>query len=234
MSDYTYLGSELELFARARHWKSYWASRLRRVIRGAVLEVGAGTGANSVILADGKQSRWVCLEPDAKLAAIIEAHETDSCAGQLEVRCGTIGALAASEAFDTILYIDVLEHIEDDMAELERAGNHLTPGGRLIVLSPAHGWLYSRFDEAIGHFRRYTARTLTALTPAGLKVITTFYFDSAGLAASAANRFILRQALPNARQIHCWDTWMVPCSRILDPLSAYCFGKSVICVWERT
>ena len=56
--------------------------------------------------------------------------------------------------YDTILYIDVLEHIEDDYAEIKHAMGLLTSGGRIIIVSPAHNWLYNPCDKAVGHFRR--------------------------------------------------------------------------------
>ena len=233
MSEHTYVGCELELFAQAHHWKAYWASRLRSYIRGSVLEVGAGMGANTLLLRNGAQGRWLCLEPDPQLVAALHRKLAAPSNSQApEVRTGTVASLETAEVFDTILYIDVLEHIEQDRAELEQAAKHLAQGGRLIALSPAHEWLFSRFDEAIGHYRRYTARDLEALTPSNLRVVKSFYLDSVGLLASAANRFLLHQSLPNAQQIHWWDRMMVPCSRILDPLTGYRLGKSAICVWE--
>ena len=86
----------------------------------------------------------------------------------VELLTGTIAdILDRPQRFDAVLYIDVLEHIEDDRGELERATRLLREGGYLIVLSPAHQWLFSPFDEAIGHFRRYDRRSLGALQPAG-------------------------------------------------------------------
>ena len=234
MSEQTYIGGELELFARAQHWKAYWISQLRPYVRGAVLEVGAGIGANTLILRGDAAGPWVCLEPDPVLVARLKENLAGSPSGRdSEVRLGTIAALAPAEKFDTILYIDVLEHLEDDGEELDRAAAHLNAGGRIIALSPAHGWLFSEFDRSIGHHRRYTAAMLEALTPAELEVERAFYLDSVGLLASAANRFFLHQSLPNARQIRVWDDFMVPCSRFIDPLSAHCLGKSVVCVWRR-
>jgi len=234
MSEHTYRGGELELFARARNWKGYWISALRNHIHGSVLEVGAGMGANTPMLLSDANTRWVCLEPDPHLVAVLEqkiAAETNF--PTVEVRRGTIASLGSAEMFDTILYIDVLEHIEDDRQELEQASKHLAPGGHLIVLSPAYAWLFSPFDQAIGHYRRYNAHGLKELTPPQLRVTESIYLDSVGLLASAANRFFLKQSLPNARQIFWWDTCLVRCSRILDPLTAYRFGKSVVCIWER-
>ena len=100
------------------------------------------------------------------------------------------------------------------------------------MLSPAHGWLFSPFDHAIGHCRRYTKRMLRKLTATNLNVACAFYLDSVGLLASAANRVLLRQSMPRAGQLRVWDNCMVPCSRVLDALTAYRFGKSVVCIWE--
>jgi len=234
MNDHTYVGGELELFAQANHWKRYWISRLRPFLQGSVLEVGAGIGTNTLLLRNGSEKRWVCLEPDPRLAAALHDKLTASAACRTsEVRTGTIASLSPDECFDSILYIDVLEHIEDDHRELREASRHLHPGGHLIVLSPAHAWLFSAFDQAIGHCRRYTADGLAATAPGDLRLAKSFYLDSVGLLASAANRVLLRQSLPNARQINLWDGFMVPCSKVLDPLTGYRVGKSVVCVWER-
>ena len=113
MSNDTYAGGELELFARAQHWKDYWISRLRPYIGSSVLEVGAGIGANTLLLRTGAESRWVCLEPDPQLAgraeeAIAEAGMnggTDVPGGArctAEVRIGTVGSLEPEEFFDTM------------------------------------------------------------------------------------------------------------------------------------
>ncbi len=238
MNSHTYVGGELDLFAQAQRWKGYWISRVRRYITGAVLEVGAGIGANTVLLRTGAEARWLCLEPDPRLAARLEntmaaAPGDGRAPSRLEARVGTVASLDLGDVFDTILYIDVLEHIENDRLELAAAARHLAPGGHMVVLSPAHSWLFSPFDQAIGHFRRYTAKELRLLTPSGLRVAKSFYLDSVGLLASVANRFMLHQNLPSARQIHCWDSLMVPCSRVLDPVTAYRFGKSVVCIWTR-
>ena len=234
MSEQAYIGGELKLFARAARWKNYWISQLRPFIHGAVLEVGAGIGANTLRLRSGSEQRWVCLEPDPQLAgALREQLAGTPLEATTEVVTGTVEELDPAEHFDSILYIDVLEHIEDDRGELGRAARLLAPAGHLIVLGPAHAWLFSKFDQAIGHFRRYSTSALGGLTPPGVRLVSAFYLDSVGLLASAANRLLLRQSLPSARQIQVWDRLMVPCSRLLDPLTGYRAGKSVVAVWER-
>ena len=69
MSDFAYQGEELYLFGEAIRWKRYWMSRIREFLEGDVLEVGAGIGTNTLLLCDKRYRRWVCLEPDATLAA---------------------------------------------------------------------------------------------------------------------------------------------------------------------
>lgn len=225
-----YQGSELDLFAAARRWKDYFAAAIRPYLRGAVLEVGAGIGTNTALLAPGRQGSWLCVEPDPGLADRIRGGLGDG--SPVAVRTGTLADLGCGERFDTILYLDVLEHIADDRGELERAANHLAAGGHLVILAPAHMWLYSPFDRAIGHFRRYTRRGLAAIMPPRLKKVELRYMDSVGLLASAANRFLLNQAAPGPSQIATWDGWMVPISRRLDPLLGGRVGKSVLGVWH--
>ena len=196
-----------------------------------MLEVGAGTGNNTArLMALGQHTGWTCLEPDAALAAALRDR-----VGPLGVQAavGTLQDLAPGDAYDTLVYADVLEHIEDDRGEVAEAVRRLRPGGRLVVLSPAHQALFSPFDDSVGHFRRYSARSIAALTPPGARLATVRYLDAVGLAASLAQRAVLRQAMPTAAQIQTWDRWMVPLSRRLDAVLGHRLGKSVLAMWER-
>ena len=228
MAELTYAGHELDLFAEARNWKSYWRARIASYVGGDVLEVGAGIGANTELLADLDYDHWTCLEPDAALAGRIRlpgrAHESLT---------GTLDDVEASRRFDALLYIDVLEHIEDDAAEMSRAAGRLRPNGCLIVLAPAHPFLFTPFDKAIGHYRRYTRGMLRAVAPAGVREERIEYLDSAGMLASLGNRLLLRQSMPTAGQIGAWDTMLVPQSKWLDRLTLGHIGKSVLGIWRK-
>ena len=226
---FKYAGSELELFEKARNWKAYWRSKIAGWVHGEVLEVGAGIGANTATLADLEFRRWTCLEPDAALAARIVLPP----GGRHESAVGTVADLPPAAKFDAILYIDVLEHIEDDRAEMARAAEHLKPGGALVVLAPAHPFLFTPFDAAIGHFRRYTRASLRAAAPANLRLEKIVYLDAAGLLASAGNRLLLQKSMPSEKQILAWDRLLVPLSQRIDPLFAGRLGKSVLGVWRR-
>ncbi len=225
-----YIGTELELFAAATRWKAYWASSVAPFVRGDVLEVGAGIGTNTRVLQNDTIRSWKCLEPDDALAA--KARDEVATLPKCQVVVGTTASPNLGR-FDSVLYIDVLEHIQDDRGELLRAAELLTPGGHLVVLAPAHQALYSEFDRAIGHFRRYDAKSLIAVGPASLALEKSFYLDSVGVLASFANHAFLKSERPTPAQIKTWDTFMVPLSRLLDPCLGRRVGKSVVGVWRR-
>jgi len=227
---FAYPGRELDTFAQARNWRKYWATALRSYIAGDVLEVGAGIGANTAHIHHSQVRSIHCLEPDPELAAQLRSAVRGT--PGVTVGVGTIGSVAG-RLFDTILYIDVLEHIEDDKSELARTVRLLRPGGRLIVLAPAHQALYSPFDEAIGHYRRYDRRSLIACSPPSCRLEKANYLDCVGVIASGVNRAVLKQTVPALWQIMLWDKYMIPISKALDPLLGYHLGKSVVAVWVR-
>ena len=233
--EFKYIGSELELFAEAVNWRRYWQQQVRPFLGRRVLEVGAGIGSITRDLCSAPVERWVAIEPDPAMAARLAAEaRTGRLPPMCEPRCCTAAMLRPDECFDSVLYIDVLEHIEDDRAEVERITQHLAPGGYLIVLAPAHQSLYTPFDAAIGHCRRYSMTGLLAVATEDVRLCRARYLDSVGLLASLANRILLRSAQPSRGQIQVWDRIMVRLSRRLDPLLGYRLGKSVLAVWRKT
>jgi 2-polyprenyl-3-methyl-5-hydroxy-6-metoxy-1,4-benzoquinol methylase len=231
LTERAYEGGELTLFARAVNWKAYLRRCFAPHLRGSVLEVGAGSGSNSLSLSGSSAAitRWTCLEPDPRLAEEIRARKLP-----VEVRVGLSSSLSTSDLFDTILYVDVLEHIEHDAAEAKRMASHLNAGGRLVVLAPAHQFLFSPFDKAVGHFRRYNKASLrAAMSGAGLRERELYYLDSVGLLASLANRLLMQQAMPTAGQISFWDGALVRASCLMDVILGFSLGKSVLGVWEK-
>ncbi len=225
-TQFQYVGSELAIFEKARKWKSYWRDEIAPYVRGDVLEVGAGIGANTKLLGQLGFDSWTALEPDLRLAAQIEPASS-----RHRTIVGTISDL--NERFDAVLYIDVLEHIEDDRTELMRAAERLRPAGTLIVLSPAHPFLFTPFDGAIGHYRRYTRSSLASAAPGCMRPLRIAYLDSVGMLASAGNRLLLNSAMPTERQILAWDRLLIPISRAIDRLFAGRVGKSVLGIWRR-
>ena len=233
-TDQAYIGQELTIFAHAINWKKYYTSIIRSYFGKHVLEVGAGIGATTKVMCDGTQKEWICLEPDLTLRTEIDRLVAE---GRLPACCQTRGGFVSDvlpeTRIDTMIYIDVLEHIENDRIELETASARLSSGGHLIVLSPAFNFLYSPFDKSIGHYRRYDRDMLFALTPSDCQVKKIIYLDSVGLATSLANRFLLSQVMPTVTQIKFWDTYLIPISRLVDRILGYGFGRSLLGIWVK-
>lgn len=227
---FQYQGEELHIFAHAKRWKAYWASYVAKWIRGDVLEVGAGLGANTVLLQSAAVRTWHCLEPDAELAA-----QLNSAIAGLPACTASTGTIRSLEnrQFDCILYLDVLEHIRQDREELAEASSLLRPEGHIVVLAPAHQYLFSSFDSSIGHYRRYNRKSLLACSPPECRLVAMVYLDCLGAFLSLANRFLLRQDIPTLEQILAWDRYIVPVSQALDPVFRYRIGKTILGVWIR-
>ncbi|MFL5772202.1 MAG: class I SAM-dependent methyltransferase [Flavisolibacter sp.] len=227
-----YKGNELELFQHAVNWKNYFGNYIRPHLHGSVLEVGAGIGATTKVLCDGSQKEWCCLEPDEEMFEILSKKivikELPSVCTAFQ---GTINDLPPGKMFDVILYIDVIEHIENDKSELFNAVKYLKSGGKLVILVPAHQELFTPFDKEIGHFRRYDEKSLEDVIPKEMKSISIKYLDSLGTFAVAVNKYILRQNYPSMNQVQFWDKWMIPASRIIDGIFRYRAGKSLLGIW---
>lgn len=228
-----YIGDELELFKNALNWKDYFSNKIAKSIHGDVLEVGAGIGINTKFLARNptKISSWTLIEPDEKLARQIKGNIAKLNIDNKTIINGTIKTVL-DKKFDTIIYIDVLEHIKESQKEIELAKKCLKPNGHLIILVPAYNFLFNTFDEKIGHYRRYNKKILLKEVNSKLTVVNLFYLDSVGFFASLMNKVILKKELPSLANISLWDNYMIPLSRLSDKLFLNSFGKSLIGVFR--
>lgn len=225
-----YIGSELDLFKDAIVWKKYFSSQINQYISGDVLEVGAGLGANSKFLINDKVISWTFLEPDHTLCNKIKINTTDINISKNVIN-GTIDSTNCT--FDTIIYIDVLEHIEDSMGEIDKIKTRLNKGGNLIILVPAYQYLFSDFDREIGHFRRYNKKVLKNEVKDKLVLVSSFYLDSIGVLASLVNKIFLKKAKITRSQVSFWDNYLVRISYLSDIIFFRKFGKSLIAIFTK-
>ena len=227
-----YIGNELELFEHAENWKKYYSNILKKYIIGRVVEVGAGLGGTTLFLFNKKVKNWVCLEPDPLLFKILNNKlNFNILNNEINTLNGNISLI--KEKKDTIIYIDVLEHIENDKNELENAYNLLADKGVILIVVPAFNFLYNNFDKAIGHYRRYTKKSILKIIPENIKIIQINYLDSLGFFSSLLNKYILKQEYPNLKQVLFWDKILIPFSKFLDILFNFSFGKSLIIVLQK-
>ena len=133
--------------------------------------------------------------------------------------------------YDSILYLDVLEHIENDHQEIIKAFNSLKDGGKLIINVPAFQHLYSNFDKDVKHFRRYSKKTLLNLIK-NLNYLSyeLKYYDSLGYILSLMSKLFTKNYKNNFnKKIKLWNS-LIPLSKILDTLIFHIFGKSLILI----
>ena len=219
-----YDGWELEYFDRAINFRNYQFDILKKYIKGIVAEVGPGNGS--------------FLKYYLPLAEQIDLYEPsnnfiDNLNKIKNQKTSIINNnfTQKDNAYNTILYLDVLEHIENDENELEIAFKSLKTGGALIINVPAFQHLYSQFDKDIDHFRRYSKNDLKKLTNkfkfSKTKLI---YYDSIGYFLSIGSKLITKNYLNNfENKIKIWDTLM-PISKIIDLIIFNSIGKSLIMI----
>jgi hypothetical protein len=226
-----YLGKELELFEKAKNWKLYFSSNIKPYISGEVIEVGAGIGGTIQFLINDNVTSWLCYEPDKNLFERLRRKNWKSRSIPIIFKNDVLER--SSKMADTILYIDVLEHIEKDKEEVKMAFSKLRNGGHLIILVPAFNYLFNEFDKSIGHFRRYDKGMIKELLPEKSSLLILKYLDSLGFLSSVANKLFLKQTYPKPAQIKFWDNILIPISKVVDPVFLNSFGKTLIVVIKK-
>ena len=226
MSSYT--GTDnLEVMAEAVKYNAFLVDLVVSCIEPAaeVLDFGAGIGT----FADQLRTRgWSvrCLEPDMDQAAHIESK------GFTVYRTA---AETPDRFFDLIYSLNVLEHIEDDVAAARMLYEKLKPGGRMLIYVPAFQFLFSSMDEKVGHHRRYDKSGLiTVLRRAGFEIDRARYVDSAGFFASIAYKIVGdKDGNLNPGAIKLYDRYIFPVSLILDRITGQFLGKNLLALARR-
>jgi SAM-dependent methyltransferase len=195
------------------------------------LDVGSGTGSNlPFYLKIQKNLKITCLEPDKKLFLNLKKKHKNK--NKIIIKNIKLSQLIKKKKYNTIIYADVLEHIRYDFKELRLALNHLKKNGRLIILCPAHNFLFTSFDKNVGHFRRYNKKMFQNFKIKNAKIEKLYYLDSLGYFLSLLNKFFLKRN-PKKKEIKFWDNIIVPLSIISDILLFNLFGKSIVCVYKK-
>jgi len=139
------------------------------------------------------------------------------------------------EKFDTIMYLNVLEHIKEDNEEIINAFEKLNNNGYLIILVPAHNKLYSKFDKAVGHYRRYEIEFFNNLNIKDSELVKLIYLDSLGFFLYYLNKiFFKEEVYPSKFKIFLWDKIFTPISYFLDKFLMYKFGKNILYIIKKS
>lgn len=224
---------EFDALAEAKNYRRALMEEFGEFIRGNVLEVGAGIGqVTELIRQNPRANRVAAIEPDRGLASQHRLIHPDH-----EVVEGFLDDAPKDIAWDAIISVNVLEHIEDDLAELKKYSNVLSgKRGHLCLFVPARPEIYAPIDKDFGHFRRYlTGDIRQVLQAAQFEVVRLDYFNCVGYFAWWLNFCVLKKRTFEISKVRFYD-------RVIFPLVHHwemnhrrpSFGQSIIAVARAT
>ena len=210
----------LQSMRRARGLNRWILRQFSSFIGERVLEAGCGIGNFTELLLDRR--RLVCVDNDPLYVEMLNwrlGHLENVRRVRFDLADEHAYAPLKDERIDTVLCLNVLEHIEADERVLRAYFDLLEPGGHAIILVPAHMWLYGPCDKAIGHVRRYEKPELLAkMQAAGFEIVRMDEFNRLGVAGWWVNKQMGRADL-NPRQMRLYE-WLLPVAKGLEALKA--------------
>lgn len=214
----------LEVMREAHNYNRFLLSTVRRYAKASarIIDFGAGTGEFAL--------------PLVALGCNVTAVEPDDLM-QRRLREGGMQAVSsprelADQSFDYVYTLNVLEHVENDVAALRELYVKLAAQGTILIYVPAFPLLYTSMDAKVGHMRRYTRRTLiAAVRAAGFDVGHVAYVDSIGFFAALLFKFVgNKDGDVSVAALKLYDRVVFPLSRALDLLVQRWFGKNLLLV----
>lgn len=228
------LVSDLEVMARAHNYRRWMYRRIAPFVGRRVLEIGAGIGNFTSLLLDRElvvatDNHPPCVEyMRDRLGALLKVPPL-----RLDISEPPDERLLGHD-FDTIICLNVLEHIEDDDGALARMYGLLAPGGRLVLLVPAFQFLFGTVDHALGHHRRYTRRDLLPkMRRSGFEVERAFYMNVIGMAGWFWNNRVVGRVEESEKQVGFFDRLVAPVAERVERVLPPPFGLSLIAVGRK-
>ena len=211
-------------------------AQFQDVLGQRILEIGTGVGGIIERLGARELIVGTDVEPEILESTRRRFSDRPDCRFELidvfSAPAGPLEALRAC-AFDTIVCINVLEHISDDAAALGRMEQLLAPGGRVALLVPAHPTLYGEYDRIDGHYRRYSRRMLReAVSKTGLRIVRMHYFNAVGAIGWWVQYRLLRRSIHRPGHFRVMNA-LLPVLRRLEGLRSPPFGLSLVAILER-
>lgn len=233
MAEFEYDGRDLELASFQKKYHEWILSVFRPYLGKRVAEVGAGSGNFSELLLREPIEELVAIEPSRamyeRLQALIARDPRASC------KNGFFTDISGEyqDHFDSIVYVNVLEHVEDDLGELKRVYGALKRGGHVCIFVPALKWLYSEHDKAIGHHRRYYKKELVArVREASFEILEARYFNFAAILPwLVVFKWLKRK--PSSGSVSVYDTLVVPVSRVIESVVPLPIGNNLLLVGKK-
>jgi SAM-dependent methyltransferase len=226
------MSSGLESATNYHRWNYEW---IAPYVSGRILDVGGGTGNHLAFLGEADVTS---IDLSSECVAELRERHKHRRHWSFEVgditRDDLVDRLGPSK-FDTVLSCNVFEHIADDGRAFHNACRLLRPGGKLVLLLPAHSWLYGSMDRLAGHYRRYSKRYASErLAEAGLKEEALRYVNLVGAIGWYVNNRVMRHSDLSSgtinRQIKIFDRLLIPALSQIEGDRGMPFGQSLLCV----
>ena len=233
-----YVGKDLEAMSFADSYHRWILDLMRPYVGRNMVEVGAGTGSFSELLLTLEPDSLAMVEPSDMFNELQENISSrpnlPRVAFHHDVFSNVADEIASAGPPDSIVYINVLEHIENDLDELRIVHRTLKPGGHLIVFVPALPLLFSKFDRSLGHFRRYRKSELRSrLEEAGFRMKDLRWFDMLGILPWLVKYRIAGSTSMEPGAVHLYDRLAVPVIKRAESLIAPPVGKNLFAVVEK-
>lgn len=228
----------LDVIAEADNFNRWMFKTIFPFSKGKILEIGSGLGNIShyflqegcgIMLTDSRNE--YCLALREKFEAfpnLLGVKIIDLVHPTFDKEYS-----AYLNSFDTVFALNVVEHIENDEIAIENCKKLLKRNGNLIILVPSYNRLYNKFDEELGHFRRYNRQSLSKLfIKNDFKILHTQYFNSIGILGWFFSGKILKKEIIPASQMKLYNK-LVPIWKIIDKLSFNRVGLSTIVIGKK-
>ncbi len=235
--DYDETGvSVLDVISRADKFNRWMYETIAPYCNGKILEIGSGIGnISQFFIRDGKQVFLSDIRrnyrdfikkkfnlDDERVIDIDIAHV------DFQNRYSDL-----TGTFDSVFCLNVVEHIQDDGLSVANMMRLLKPGGKLTVLVPAYSCLYNGFDKTLGHYRRYSRKTLLKLMSQHGIPAEAFYFNSVGILGWFVSGKIFRNKTIRKDEMKLYN-YLVPLIKLADKILFRKIGLSVVCVIQKT
>src|SRR5215213_2350974 len=216
-----YVGKDLEAMSFAVNYHRWILEEFRPFLGRKLVEVGAGTGSFSEMLIAENPKNLALVEPSEMFKFLERNISQIETAASVNYYNSVFSESAEllNEKPDTIIYVNVLEHIEDDSGELKKVYETLEKGGHCLIFVPALMSLYGAFDEKVGHFRRYTKNELEEKAKsAGFKIVKSKYFDFVGIFPWYIKYKLLKSNSLESGAVTAYDKFAVPLAKHFERL----------------
>ena len=198
----------LESLEAAEQYNAWIASVTRPFLGDDPVEIGSGIGVSAALWLDAGLERITLSDVDPVcLAALRDRFDWDSRVEivRIDLESPPVGTHSA------VVALNVLEHIEDDVAAISGAARLVRPGGLIVLFVPAFNFAAGRFDREIGHYRRYTTESIArAFTDAGTTLVSARYVNAPGLLAWFAAVRLLGLTPGGGPLLRAWDRFVIP------------------------